>query len=163
LFTKINYQRWIDLVIEEPNFLCRYLTIQNDMDLLRDIMIKKVITITQDKTAQDAARLMTERGASSVIVVNGDNIAGIVTERDLARKVCTKDVASSKIPLTDVMSSPVIMADPDMPIETAVQRMFNNKIRRLPILENGKLVSIVSVSDLAKHLRTKSLIEKTFE
>jgi CBS domain-containing protein len=133
------------------------------MDLLRDIMIKKVITITQDKTAQDAARLMTERGASSVIVVNGDNIAGIVTERDLARKVCTQDIASSKIPLSDVMSSPVITADPDMPIETAVQRMFNNKIRRLPILENGKLVSIVSVSDLAKHLRTKSLIEKTFE
>jgi CBS domain-containing protein len=133
------------------------------MDLLRDIMIKKVITITQDRTAQDAARLMTERAASSVIVVNGDDIAGIVTERDLARKVCTQDVASSKIPLSDVMSSPVITADPDMPIETAVQRMFNNKIRRLPILENGKLVGIITVSDLAKHLRTKSLIEKTFE
>ncbi|MGH9921348.1 MAG: CBS domain-containing protein [Nitrososphaerales archaeon] len=133
------------------------------MDQLRDIMIKKVIMITQDKTAQDAARLMSEHGAGSVIVVNGDNIAGIVTERDLVRKVCTKDVASSKIRLSDVMSSPVITAEPDMPIETAVQRMFNNKIRRLPILENGKLVGIVTVSDLAKHFRTKSLIEKTFE
>jgi len=133
------------------------------MDQLRDIMIKKVIMITPDKTAQDAAKLMTEYGAGSVIVVNGDNIAGIVTERDLARKVCTKDVASSTIPLADVMSSPVITAEPDMPIETAVQRMFNNKIRRLPILENGKLVGIVTVSDLVKHLRTKSLIEKMFE
>lgn len=133
------------------------------MDQLRDIMIKKVIMITREKTAQDAARLMAEHGASSVIVVNGDNIAGIVTERDLVRKVCTQDVASSKVPLSDVMSSPVITAEPDMPIETAVQRMFNNKIRRLPILENGKLVGIVTVSDLVKHLRTKSLIEKTFE
>jgi CBS domain-containing protein len=126
-------------------------------------MIKKVITITHEKTAQDAARLMAEHDASSVIVVNGDNIAGIVTERDLVHKVCTQDVASSKVPLSDVMSSPVITAEPDMPIETAVQRMFNNKIRRLPILENGKLVGIVTVSDLVKHLRTKSLIEKTFE
>ncbi|MGH9879106.1 MAG: CBS domain-containing protein [Nitrososphaerales archaeon] len=133
------------------------------MDQLRDIMIKKVIMITQDKTAQDAARLMSEHGAGSVIVLNGDNIAGIVTERDLVRKVCTKDVANSKVALSDVMSSPVITAEPDMPIETAVQRMFNSKIRRLPILENGKLVGIVTVSDLAKHLRTKSLIEKTFE
>ncbi|MFY3740416.1 MAG: CBS domain-containing protein [Candidatus Nitrosomirales archaeon] len=133
------------------------------MDQLRDIMIKKIITITREKTAQDAAKLMAEHGTGSVIVVDGDNIAGIVTERDLVRKVCTKDVASSKVPLSDVMSSPVITAEPDMPIETAVQRMFNNKIRRLPILENGKLVGIVTVSDLVKHLRTKSLIEKTFE
>jgi len=133
------------------------------MDQLRDIMIKKIITITREKTAQDAAKLMAEHGTGSVIVVNGDNIAGIVTERDLVRKVCTQDIASSKVPLSDVMSSPVITAEPDMPIETAVQRMFNNKIRRLPILENGKLVGIVTVSDLVKHLRTKSLIEKTFE
>ena len=133
------------------------------MDQLRDIMIKKIITITREKTAQDAAKLMAEHGTGSVIVVNGDNIAGIVTERDLVRKVCTQDIASSKVPLNDVMSSPVITAEPDMPVETAVQRMFNNKIRRLPILENGKLVGIVTVSDLVKHLRTKSLIEKTFE
>ena len=133
------------------------------MDQLRDIMIKKVITITREKTAQDAAILMAEHATGSVIVVNGESIVGIVTERDLVRKVCTKDVPSSKIPLSDVMSSPVISAEPDMPIETAVQRMFNNKIRRLPILENGKLVGIVTVSDLAKHFRTKSLIEKTFE
>ncbi len=133
------------------------------MDQLRDIMIKKVITITHEKTAQDAAKLMAEHGIGSVIVVNGENIAGILTERDLVRKVCTKDVASSKVPLSDVMSSPVITAEPDLAIETTVQRMFNNKIRRLPILENGKLVGIVTVSDLVKHLRTKSLIEKTFE
>jgi CBS domain-containing protein len=133
------------------------------MDQLRDIMIKQVIMITHDKSAQDAAKLMAEHSAGSLVVVNGDDIVGIVTERDLVRKVCTKDIASSKVPLTDVMSSPVISAEPEMPIEIAVQRMFNNKIRRLPILENGKLVGIVTVSDLAKHFRTKSLIEKTFQ
>jgi CBS domain-containing protein len=132
------------------------------MDQLRDIMIKKVITIADDKTAQDAAKLMAENSISSLVVVSNANPVGIVTERDLVRKVCAKDVASSMVPLRDVMSSPIIWAEPDVPIETAVQRMFNNKVRRLPILENGSLVGIVTVSDLAKHLRTKSLIEKTF-
>jgi len=132
------------------------------MDQLRDIMIKKVITIAADKTAQDAAKLMAENSISSLVVVSNANPVGIVTERDLVRKVCTKDVASSMVPLSEVMSSPIIWAEPDVPIETAVQRMFNNKIRRLPILENGNLVGIVTVSDLVKHLRTKSLIEKTF-
>ena len=133
------------------------------MDQLRDIMIKKVITIERDKTAQDAAKLMAEHSIGSLVIISDGNLVGIVTERDLVRKVCAKDVASSKVYLNDVMSSPVIWAEPDVPIETAVQRMFNNKIRRLPILENGKLVGIVTVSDLAKHLRTKSLIEKIFE
>jgi len=133
------------------------------MDQLRDIMIKKVVTIELDRTAQDAAKLMAENSIGSLVIVSDGNPVGIVTERDLVRKVCTNDIASSKIPLRDVMSSHVIWAEPDISIETAVQRMFNNKIRRLPILENGKLVGIVTVSDLAKHLRTKSLIEKIFE
>ena len=133
------------------------------MDQLRDIMIKNVITITLDKTAQDAAKLMTEHSVGSLVVVENGNPVGIVTERDLVRKVCSKDVASSKVPLSDVMSSPVICAEPDMSIETAVQRMFNNKMRRLPILENGNLIGIVTITDLAKHLRTKSLIEKIFD
>ncbi|MFQ5941635.1 MAG: cyclic nucleotide-binding/CBS domain-containing protein [Nitrososphaerales archaeon] len=133
------------------------------MERLNDIMIKKVITIDHDKTAQDAAKLMAEHEIGSLVIVTNDKPVGIVTERDLVRNVCTKDNPSSKIPLKDVMSSPVIWAGPDVPIETAVQRMFNNKIRRLPILENGKLVGIVTVSDMAKYLRTKSLIDKTFE
>jgi len=133
------------------------------MDQLRDIMIKKVITIELDKTAQDAAKLMAEHSIGSLVIVSKGEPAGIVTERDLVRKVCAKDIASSKVPLSNVMSSPVIWAEPDVPIETAVQRMFNNKIRRLLVLEDGKLVGIVTVSDLAKHLRTKSLIEKIFE
>lgn len=133
------------------------------MDQLRDIMNKKVITIEHDKTAQDAAKLMAEHSISSLVIVSDGNPVGIVTERDLVHKVCAKDVASSTVPLKDVMSSPIIWAEPDVPIETAVQRMFNNKIRRLPVLENGKIVGIVTVSDLAKYLRTKSLIEKMFE
>jgi CBS domain-containing protein len=131
--------------------------------LLKDIMVRKVITIDPDKTARDAARLMADNNISSVIVMKGDEIVGIVTERDLVRKVCANDIPSSKINIVSVMSAPVITAESDLPIEAAVQRMFNNRIRRLPVVENGKLVGIVTISDIAKHMRTKWLIEKIFD
>ncbi|MEM0364137.1 MAG: CBS domain-containing protein [Candidatus Nitrosocaldus sp.] len=131
--------------------------------LLKDIMIRDVITISPDKTAQDAARLMAEHGIGSVVVMDSDKVIGIITERDLVRKVCAKDIPSSKVKIQDIMSTPIITAEPDLPIEAAVQRMFNNKIRRLPIVENGRLVGIVTISDIAKHMRTKWLIEKIFE
>jgi len=131
--------------------------------LLKDIMVRKVITIDPDKTARDAARLMADNNISSVIVMKGDEIVGIVTERDLVRKVCANDIPSSKVNIVSVMSSPVITAESDLPIEAAVQRMFNNRIRRLPVVENGKLVGIVTISDIAKHMRTKWLIEKIFD
>ncbi len=131
--------------------------------LLKDIMVSNVVTIDPDKTARDAAKLMADSGISSVIVMKGDEIIGIVTERDLVRKVCANDIPSSKVSITSVMSSPVITAESDLPIEAAVQRMFNNRIRRLPVVEDGKLVGIVTISDIAKHMRTKWLIEKIFE
>ncbi|GBC72832.1 Hypoxic response protein 1 [archaeon HR04] len=131
--------------------------------LLKDIMVRDVVTISPDKTAQDAARLMAEHGIGSVVVMDSEKVIGIVTERDLVRKVCAKDIPSSKVKIQDVMSAPIITAEPDLPIEAAVQRMFNNKIRRLPVVENGRLVGIVTISDIAKHMRTKWLIEKIFE
>lgn len=131
--------------------------------LLKDIMVRDVVTISPDKTAQDAARLMVGHGIGSVVVMDSEKVIGIVTERDLVRKVCAKDIPSSKVKIQDVMSTPIITAEPDLPIEAAVQRMFNNKIRRLPVVENGRLVGIVTISDIAKHMRTKWLIEKIFE
>ncbi|RMF29939.1 MAG: CBS domain-containing protein [Candidatus Nitrosothermus koennekii] len=133
------------------------------METIRDIMIKNVITISKDKTAYDAAILMSNNEIGSVIVVEDDKIIGIVTERDLVRKVCAKLLPSNKVFIKDIMSKPVITGEPDLEPEAAVQRMLNNKVRRLPIVEDGKLVGIVTITDLAKYLRTRSLIEKIFE
>lgn len=148
-------------MVYQFNFLC--VTFESGtVDRLRDIMIKKVITINSDRTAQDASRVMTEHEIGSLVVVGDGKPIGIVTERDIVRKVCTRDTVSSRVPLIEIMSSPVVTAEPDMPIETAVQRMFNNKIRRLVIVEDGKLVGIVTVSDLAKYVRTRSILDKMF-
>jgi CBS domain-containing protein len=128
-------------------------------ELVRDIMTKKVVTIADDKTALDAAKLMAEKGISSLIVVKNGNPEGIITERDFIKKICAKELQISQIKIINMMSKIQTIAEPDTPIEVAVQRMVNRRIRRLPIVQDGKVVGIITVTDLARHLRTILLIE----
>jgi CBS domain-containing protein len=128
-------------------------------ELVRDIMTKNVVTISSDKTALDAAKLMAEKGISSLIVVKNGNPEGIITERDFIKKICVKELQIAQIKIINIMSKIQTIAEPDTPIEVAVQRMVNRRIRRLPILQDGRVVGIITVTDLARHLRTKLLIE----
>ena len=127
--------------------------------VVRDIMTKEIVTIDGNSTALEAAKLMTEKGISSVFIVKDGNPIGIVTERDFIKKICAKELAVSQVKIGDIMSKILTTASPDTPIEVAVQRMVNHKIRRLPIMERGKIVGIITVTDLAKHLRTTLLLE----
>ncbi len=132
--------------------------------VVRDIMTKEIVTIDADKTALDAAKLMTEKGISSVFIVNKDgNPVGIISERDFIKKICAKELIISQIKVGDIMSKILTTAGPETPIEVAVQRMVNHKIRRLPIIEGTKVVGIITVTDLAKHLRTTLLLEGTLQ
>ena len=127
--------------------------------VVRDIMTKNVVMIDHDKTALEAAKIMTEKGISSLFVVKDNHPIGIVTERDFIKKICAKELLVAEVKISDIMSKILTTADPDTAIEVAVQRMVNHKIRRLPIMEGGKLVGIITVTDLAKHLRTTLLLE----
>jgi CBS domain-containing protein len=140
------------------SFLCQYLELV-DMGLVRDIMIRSVITIEHDKTARDVALLFAEKGISSLVVVKDDKPIGLVTERDLARKVSTTDRKSAEVPLSEIMSANYRWVEPMTPIEDAVQKMLNKNVRRLLVLENDKLVGIITETDLAKYLRSKLLID----
>jgi CBS domain-containing protein len=122
-------------------------------------MTKEIVTIDAGKSALDAAKLMTERGISSVFIVKDASPIGIVSERDFIRKICAKELVISQVKVTEIMSRILTTATPETPIEVAVQRMVNHKIRRLPIMEAGKIVGIITVTDLAKHLRTTLLLE----
>jgi CBS domain-containing protein len=127
--------------------------------VVRDIMTKNIVMIDHDKTALEAATIMTEKGISSLFVVKDNHPIGIVTERDFIKKICAKELSVAEVKISDIMSKILTTADPDTAIEVAVQRMVNHKIRRLPIMEGGKLVGIITVTDLAKHLRTTLLLE----
>ena len=127
--------------------------------VVRDIMTKQIVTIDGDKSALEAARLMAEKGISSLFVIKDGSPAGIVSERDFVKKICAKELPIAQVKIGDIMSKILTTADPETAIEVAVQRMMNHKIRRLPIMEGDRIVGIVTVTDLAKHLRTTLLLE----
>ena len=133
------------------------------MTHVRDIMVRNVITIDHNKTVKDVALLMTEKQVSSLVVIKDGNPIGLVTERDLARKILTTDRKSVDVQLSEIMSLKFRWVEPMTPIEDAIQKMVNNNIRRLLVLENNKLVGIITETDLARHLRSKLLIDGALE
>jgi signal-transduction protein with cAMP-binding, CBS, and nucleotidyltransferase domain len=128
------------------------------------IMTRQVVTINFTKSALDAALLMKEKRISSLIVQdNDDKTLGIITERDFVKRVCADDKRSSEVKISELMSKIQTFAQPDTPVDVAVQRMINNRIRRLPVISDGKVIGIITVTDLAKELRrimlTKGIVE----
>ncbi|GFN39275.1 MAG: histidine kinase [Marine Group I thaumarchaeote] len=129
------------------------------MGQVRDIMTRNVVIIEHSKTARDAAVLLTEKDISFLVVVENEKPIGIVTERDLVRKVWAIDKKTSDIPLSDIMSYKFRSVTPTTSIEDAVQKMLNNNIRRLVVLEDNNLAGVITETDLASYLRSKLLID----
>ena len=134
-----------------------------DMALVRDIMEKNVITIEYNKNTLDAAILLKEKEISFLVIIKENLPIGILSERDLARKIVAEDKIASSVPLEDIMSKKFRWVNPDNLIEEAVQKMVNNNIRRLLVLENEKLVGVITQTDLTNFLRSKLLINGTIE
>ena len=128
-------------------------------ELVSDIMTKDIATIDENESALEAAKLMSQRSISSLIVVKDSIPRGIITERDFVKKICAKQLEISQVKIGTIMSSIRTVATPNTPIVVAVQRMANKSIRRLPIIHEGKVVGIITVTDLARYLRTKLLLE----
>ena len=131
------------------------------MGQVRDIMQKNVITIQEDKTALDAAKLITEKDISFLVIIKDDKPIGVITERDFVKKIAAEDKNASEIQLSKIMSYKFRWVEPSTDIEDAVQKMLNHNIRRLIVLENEKLVGVITQTDLADFLRSKLLIEGT--
>ena len=130
---------------------------------VRDIMEKNVVTIDHDKTSLEAARLLKEKEISFLVVLKDNLPAGIVSERDFVRKLVAEDKTASKVSLEDIMSKKFRWVKPGSLIEDAVQKMLNNNIRRLLVLEDEKLVGVITQTDLTSFLRSKLLINGTIE
>ncbi len=133
------------------------------MAQIRDIMEKNVITIKQDTTALKAAELLKEKEISFLVIMKDEEPVGIITERDLVRKVVAEDKQASGVSLGNIMSRKFRWVEPSTEIEEAVQKMINHNIRRLVVLEEGKLAGVITQTDLAGHLRSKLLINGTLE
>lgn len=127
------------------------------MSAVSEIMPKKNVVSIQSNsevTALDISKLMVKNKIGSVLVMDSQNIPiGIITERDIIKKVCVKNILPNEINFKVIMSSPVITIMSYDSIETAAQHMTSNKIKRLPVLEENKeIVSILGITDITKHL-----------
>jgi len=117
---------------------------------------KEIVTITADsgKTAYDVADLMKRNGVGSIIVIDKKRQPmGMITERDMVKRVCLESVASSRIKVEEIMSSPLITIMSYDSIDTASRVMTKNKIKRLIVLEpDNRITGLLSVFDITKHL-----------
>ncbi len=113
-----------------------------------EIMAKKPITVHVDMTIAEAARLMAEKKIGSLIVMDEDVPLGIVTEKDMVTKVIAKSLSASDTKVRDIMSSPLISIHPHTEVGEAAKRMASMKIRRLAVVESGRLIGLVTENDI---------------
>jgi len=111
-----------------------------------------VLSVTIDETVFDVISLMAEVNIGAVLVQQGDTIAGIFTERDYLQKIALKSLSSRQTRVSDVMTSPVVSAQPGDSIQQCMETMTTCCCRHLPVVEKGKLLGIVSIGDLVKRL-----------
>ncbi len=115
-------------------------------------MSRNVIKIEANKHVSDAARLMAEKGVGCVIVTSGSKTVGIITEKDLVRKVLAKSLEMTKVSVIDVMSTPLFTISSEQMLDQAAKLMVEYKVRRLPVVDDGILVGIITANDLARTL-----------
>lgn len=123
---------------------------------VRDLMNPSVVSITPEESAALAARLLSRHdlGALPVCGQSG-KLMGIVTDRDIITRCVAVDQDPSRVPVADIMSAQVETIAPEENAQAATERMARKQVRRLPVVEAGKLVGVVSLNDLARNRKTE--------
>jgi CBS domain-containing protein len=109
-----------------------------------------IYTMSPSDSVFDALKLMADKNIGAVLVSEGGNIVGILTERDYARKIVLMAKSSRDTPVSEIMTSEVRYVRPEQTSEECMQVMTENRLRHLPVMDKGKLVGLVSIGDLVK-------------
>ena len=123
------------------------------MITVRQLLDKKgrqIFSIAPGTAVLEAIRLMAERHVGALLVMEGETLSGIVSERDYARKVIPMGRSSADTPVRDIMTAAVITVQPETPVEKCMQVMTERRVRHLPVIEAGRVVGMVSIGDLVK-------------
>jgi CBS domain-containing protein len=117
---------------------------------VEDVMVSEVITIDENSSVKVAAEVMNKFEIGCLIAVRKGKAMGIITERDLLKRVVADVKDATKTKVRDVMSSPLVVVEPNMELEEAVKLMFQMKIKKLPVVDEKRLVGLVSLTDIAR-------------
>ena len=123
------------------------------MKLVKHILDTKgreIWHITSEDSVLDAIKLMAEKKIGALLVIDNEQLIGIVSERDYARKVILQGKSSSETPVRDIMSAEVFKVKSEQTVEDCMQTMTEKRVRHLPVLEDEKIVGVLSIGDLVK-------------
>ena len=113
---------------------------------------REVLTIGPDDTVFDAIKKMADNSVGSLVVLEGEKLVGIITERHYARNVFLKGRSSPKTTVVEIMSTRVVCALPEQSVEECMAVMTDKAVRHLPVLENKQVIGIISIGDLVKNI-----------
>jgi len=117
---------------------------------VEDAMIEDVVTITADATVKKAVDLMNKHEIGCLIVVSNGKAVGIVTERDMLNRVLAQRRDPDRTKVSEIMTTPLVVAEPDMELEEAARQMFKMKVKKLPVVSKGELVGLITLTDIAR-------------
>lgn len=123
------------------------------MKLVKHLLDSKgrdIISITMDASVLDAIKLMADKAIGSLLVMDGDELKGIVTERDYARKVIIKGRSSESTEVSEIMTADLYTATSNETVNHCMSLMTKHKIRHLPVVDDGTLVGMISIGDLVE-------------
>jgi len=123
------------------------------MITVKDILQTKghnVISITPETTVYEALTIMADKNVGALVVLDGETVAGIMSERDYARKVILHGKSSREMPVREIMTSRVYYVHPEQNVQDCMVQMTDKHVRHLPVLEENRLVGIISIGDVVK-------------
>ena len=119
--------------------------------LVKDVMTRVIISVNTETTVFQVAKMMQQGGIGAVLVKKDDHLVGIITDRDYATKIVSNNLPSDTS-VEKIMSSPLVTINFDESIFSAAQRMTSKKIRKLPVTDNGKIIGLITSTDLVTQL-----------
>jgi len=117
---------------------------------MRDIMVSEVITTKRDSTLEEAVKLMNDHEIGCLIVTDNGKPIGILTERDLLKRILARSQDLKRIRVEEVMSAPLVSVEPNVQVGDASRLMFQKNIKKMPIIKKGELLGLVTLTDILR-------------